>query len=153
MHSSWPKIYTYIGSAWRNHNHFSRHRALVRIKIYIIQASKYVCNRPITKYNYTILIIFYICATSTYTTILIYIHAIIHTKYIICWNFMQQTGKTCVIMQKFTSCMFHNKLLLVCPLHEHLTCHRLGCPAAVGFHTDLQLYCRMHKRIYIGVYL
>ena len=59
-------------------------RALVRIKIYIIQASNYVCNRPITKYNYTILIIFYICATSTYTTILIYIHAIIHTKYIIC---------------------------------------------------------------------
>ena len=55
-------------------------------------------------------------------------------------------------MQKFTSCMFHNKLLLVCPLHEHLTCHRLGCPAAVGFHTDLQLSCRMHKGMEVYVF-
>ena len=59
--------------------------------------------------------------------------------------FMQQTGKTCVIMQTFPVCMFHNKLLLVCPLYEHSTCHRLGCPAAVGLHTDLQLSCRVHK--------
>ena len=55
-------------------------------------------------------------------------------------------------MQKFTSCMFHHKLLLVCPLHEHLTCHRLGCPAAVGFHTDLQLSCRMHNRMEVYVF-
>ena len=48
-------------------------------------------------------------------------------------------------MQKFTSCMFPHKLLLVCPLHEHSTCHRLGCPAAVGFRTDLPLSCRVHK--------
>ena len=58
---------------------------------------------------------------------------------------MQQTGKTCVIMQKFPVCMFHNKLLLVRPLYEHSTCHRLGCPAAVGLHTSLQLSCRVHK--------
>ena len=55
-------------------------------------------------------------------------------------------------IQKFTSCMFHNKLLLVCPLHEHSTCHRLGCPAAVGFRTDLQLSCRMHKGMEVYVF-
>ena len=68
---------------------------------------------------------------------------------------LHATGKTCVLynyMQKFTSCMFHNKFLLVCPLHEHSTCHRLGCPAAVRFHTDLQLSCRMHKGMEVYVF-
>ena len=67
------------------------------------------------------------------------------SKGLIFLNFRQQTGKTS------TSCMFHNKLLLVCPLHEHSTCHRLGWSAAVGFHTDLQLSCRMHKGMEVYV--
>ena len=48
--------------------------------------------------------------------------------------------------QNITSGMFHNKLVPVCPLHlSHLSSNRLGWPAAVGFHTDLQLPCRVHK--------
>ena len=57
------------------------------------------------------------------------------TKCLIYLNFMHH-------WQVPTSCMFHNELLLVCPLHEHSKCHRLGWPAAVGFHTDLHLSCR-----------
>ena len=54
------------------------------------------------------------------------------SKCLIFLNFMQQTGKTS------TSSMFHNKLVL----DEHSNCHRLCCPAAAGFHADLQLPCR-----------
>ena len=82
------------------------------------EASKYICNVLINRPVVYITLIFH--ATNWQN---------------LCHNYIQ----------KFTSCMFHNKLLLVCPLHEHSTCHRLGCPAAVGFHTDLQLYCRIHK--------
>ena len=88
----------------------------------------------------------HLCALSyiLYRPVITYVigqlQSIYYTYYIHATNW-----QTSVYMPTVNACMFHNKLLFVHPLHEHSTCHRLGCPAAVGFHTDLQLSCRMHR--------
>ena len=110
------------------------HKELVRIKIYNYN------NRPVITYvigQLQSIILYYTYYKKNY---IFYIHLCnrLVSKYIISHATNWQNT---VYMSKVTACMFRNKLLLVCPLCEHLTCNRLGCPAAVGFHTQHQLSC------------